>query len=83
VASNTAVEIHGHTDNVGDPTKNMQLSEARAFAVKAWLEKTAPANFPTGRIKVFSHGQTQPIAPNTSEDGKSKNRRVEIVLRAN
>ncbi len=83
VASNTAVEIHGHTDNVGDPTKNMQLSESRAFAVKAWLEKTAPANFPTGRIKVFSHGQTQPLAPNTTEDGKAKNRRVEIVLRAN
>lgn len=82
VASNTAVEIHGHTDNVGDPVKNMQLSESRAFAVKAWLEKTAPANF-KGRLKVFAHGQTQPLAPNTTEEGKAKNRRVEIVLRAN
>jgi OmpA-OmpF porin, OOP family len=82
VASNTTVEIHGHTDNVGDPTKNMQLSESRAFAVKAWLEKTAPANF-KGRLKVFAHGQTQPDASNATEDGKAKNRRVEIVIRAN
>ena len=76
------MEIHGHTDNVGDPTKNMQLSESRAFAVKAWLEKTAPANF-KGRLKVFAHGQTQPDASNATEEGKAKNRRVEIVIRAN
>ncbi|WP_395145199.1 OmpA family protein, partial [Armatimonas sp.] len=82
VASNMTVEIHGHTDNVGDPTKNMQLSEARAFAVKSWLEKQAPVNF-RGRISVTAHGQTQPLAPNTSDEGKAKNRRVEIVLRAN
>ncbi|MBB6050530.1 OmpA family protein [Armatimonas rosea] len=82
VASNMVVEIHGHTDNVGDPAKNMQLSEARAFAVKTWLEKQAPVNF-KGRISVFSHGQTQPLAPNTTEDGKAKNRRVEIILKAN
>ncbi|WP_395092126.1 OmpA family protein [Armatimonas sp.] len=82
VASNMSVEIQGHTDNVGDPTKNMQLSEARAFAVKTWLEKQAPANF-KGRISVSSYGQTKPIVPNTTDAGRAQNRRVEIVLRTN
>ncbi len=80
IASGTAVEIQGHTDNVGSPEKNMALSEARAFAVKKWLEAKAPANFPKGRIRVRAFGQTAPIAPNTSDAGKATNRRVEIVM---
>ncbi|MCC6271604.1 MAG: OmpA family protein [Microbacteriaceae bacterium] len=80
IASGTAVEIQGHTDNVGSPEKNMALSEARAFAVKKWLEARAPANFPKGRIRVRAFGQTAPIAPNTSDAGKATNRRVEIVM---
>lgn len=82
IASNTTVEVHGHTDNVGSPEKNMQLSEARAFAVKSWLEKKFPLNFPKGRVSVFAHGQTNPVAPNSSAAGKAANRRVEIVLRS-
>ena len=82
VASNMSVEIQGHTDNVGDPAKNMQLSEARAFAVKTWLEKQAPTNF-KGRISVSSYGQTKPVVPNTTDAGRAQNRRVEIVLRTN
>lgn len=80
IASGTNIEIHGHTDSQGNPNANMQLSEARAFAVKTYLEKKAPVNFPQGRIKVFAHGQTQPLAPNSSEAGRARNRRVEIVL---
>lgn len=80
VASSTAVEIHGHTDNQGLPQANMSLSEARAFAVKNYLEKQAPVNFPVGRIRVFAHGQTNPVAPNDSNDGRAKNRRVEVVI---
>ncbi len=80
VASNTTVEIHGHTDNVGNPAANMQLSEARAFAVKAWLEKNFPLNFPAGRIKVFSHGQEQPLEPNSTGAGRAANRRVEVII---
>lgn len=80
VASNLKVEIHGHTDNVGNPDANMALSEARAFAVKQWLEKKSPSNFPEGRIQVFAHGQTQPVVPNTTAEGKAKNRRVTIVM---
>ena len=82
VAGGTAVEINGHTDNVGNPDANMKLSESRAFAVKQFLEKKAPVNFPEGRIRIFSHGQTQPLAPNADEAGRAKNRRVEIRLGA-
>jgi OOP family OmpA-OmpF porin len=80
IANGTLVEIHGHTDNVGNVEKNMALSEARAFAVKEWLETQAPANFPKGRVKVFAHGSLEPVAANTSEAGRAQNRRVEIVM---
>jgi outer membrane protein OmpA-like peptidoglycan-associated protein len=80
VASGTLVEIHGHTDNQGNADANMKLSEDRAFAVSHWLQKQAPTSFPEGRVKVVAHGQTEPVAPNTSEDGRAKNRRVVIVL---
>ncbi|HSF41594.1 MAG TPA: OmpA family protein [Thermoanaerobaculia bacterium] len=80
VASSAAVEIHGHTDSVGNPQANMNLSEARAFAVKEWLERQNPANFPEGRLRVFAHGQENPVAPNSTDQGRARNRRVEIVI---
>ncbi len=80
VASGTVVEIHGHTDSAGNPQANMALSEARAFAVKNYMEKKFPSNFPEGRIRVFAHGQQNPIAPNSTEQGRAKNRRVEVVI---
>lgn len=80
VASAAAVEVHGHTDAAGNADANMRLSEERAFAVKAWLEQKAPVNFPAGRIRVFAHGQTNPVAPNSSDTGRAQNRRVEIVI---
>jgi OmpA-OmpF porin, OOP family len=80
VAGGTLVEIHGHTDNQGNGDANQKLSEDRAFAVKQWLEAQSPSNFPEGRVRVFAHGMTQPVAPNSSAEGRAKNRRVEIVL---
>jgi outer membrane protein OmpA-like peptidoglycan-associated protein len=80
VASGTLVEIQGHTDDQGTPDGNMKLSESRAFAVKNWLEKQSPTNFPDGRLKVFAKGQTEPVAPNTSAENRAKNRRVVIIL---
>jgi outer membrane protein OmpA-like peptidoglycan-associated protein len=80
VASGTLVEIHGHTDAAGNPDANMTLSEQRAFAVKKWLEAHAPASFPEGRVKVVAHGQNEPVAPNSTAEGRAKNRRVVIVL---
>ena len=58
----------------------MNLAEERAFAVKNWLEQQSPLNFPKGRIRVFAHGQENPVAPNASAEGRAQNRRVEIVL---
>ena len=80
VASGTVVEVHGHTDNVGSVEKNQQLSESRAFAVKKWLEEQSSTNFPEGRVKVFAHGSSEPLAANDTADGRAKNRRVELVL---
>lgn len=80
VAGGAIVEVHGHTDSQGGLDKNQQLSEERAFAVKQWLELASPANFPSGRTRVFAHGMTEPVAPNVSADGRARNRRVEIVL---
>jgi outer membrane protein OmpA-like peptidoglycan-associated protein len=80
VASGTMVEIHGHTDAVGNPDANMHLSEERAFAVKRWLEQRAPASFPEGRIRVVAHGQTEPVASNATAEGRARNRRVVVVL---
>ena len=79
VASGTVVEIHGHTDSQGNPEGNQKLSEQRAFAVKSWLEKKSPVNFPSGRVRVFAHGSSNPIAPNGTDEGRAQNRRIEIV----
>ncbi|HEX6746021.1 MAG TPA: OmpA family protein [Longimicrobium sp.] len=78
-----AVEIHGHTDNVGNPDANQQLSEDRALAVKQWLEQRSASTFPQGRIRIFAHGPTQPIESNRTAEGRAANRRVEIVIGTN
>ncbi|MGI4871049.1 MAG: OmpA family protein [Janthinobacterium lividum] len=80
VAGSLKVAVHGHTDNTGDANKNQQLSEDRAMAVRQWLEHKSVSAFPQGRIAVFAHGGTEPVASNSTPAGKAKNRRVEIVL---
>ncbi|MBL7826450.1 MAG: OmpA family protein [Saprospiraceae bacterium] len=80
IAGNLKVEVHGHTDNVGDFQANMQLSERRAFAIKQWLEQKSASNFPEGRISVRAFGSTNPVASNDAPDGRAKNRRVEIIM---
>lgn len=67
--------IEGHTDNIGNKTANQTLSDQRAASVKTELVKQGIAD---DRIKTIGHGQDKPIADNSTEEGKSKNRRVEI-----
>lgn len=69
------ISIEGHTDNVGDKASNQSLSENRAASLKAALVKKGIS---TDRIKTVGFGQDKPVADNSTEDGKAKNRRVEI-----
>lgn len=70
------VSIEGHTDNSGAPAHNKKLSEDRANSVKSAL---TGKGIDAGRIQAKGLGADKPIADNNSEDGKAKNRRVEIV----
>lgn len=70
-----AAEVGGHTDNVGTPAYNLKLSDARAAAVKTWLVGHGVA---TTRITSHGFGDTQPLLPNTSDENRFKNRRVEL-----
>ncbi|MGI4820522.1 MAG: OmpA family protein [Janthinobacterium lividum] len=80
VAGRLKVAVHGYTDNIGNPDKNQQLSEARAQAVEHWLESKSASAFPQGRVQVYAHGAAEPVADNTTEAGRAQNRRVEVVL---
>lgn len=68
--------VEGHTDNVGDAKANKTLSEARAKAVVAALTGKGIA---ASRLKSAGYGQEKPIADNSTDDGRAKNRRVELV----
>ncbi|MEO8679903.1 MAG: OmpA family protein [Vicinamibacterales bacterium] len=70
------LRIEGHTDNVGDKAANLKLSNARAAAVAAWLTSKGVA---AARLSAVGLGDTQPVAPNTTDDGKAKNRRVVLA----
>ncbi len=70
------LEVQGHTDNVGNDAYNQTLSEARAKAVMAWLTRHGVA---ADRLTSNGYGKTKPVADNGSDDGRAKNRRVEIA----
>ncbi|MBV6463438.1 MAG: hypothetical protein OKBPIBMD_00870 [Chlorobi bacterium] len=71
------VQIEGHTDNIGSAQLNMTLSERRAESVKAYLVRKG---IKQDRIKTVGYGLTRPISTNTTEFGRSLNRRTEIVI---
>jgi OmpA-OmpF porin, OOP family len=77
VAEGLKLGIYGHTDNTGNADANQKLSEDRANAVKNYL---LGKGLSTGRVETKGFGQTQPIADNKTNDGKARNRRVQIVL---
>jgi len=70
------IGVEGHTDNVGNPKSNQTLSEDRAKAVVAAIEKEG---IDTKRLSAAGFGQDKPIADNKTEEGRAKNRRVELV----
>ena len=71
----TIVEISGHTDSVGSDDANQRLSEQRAGSVSNYL---VGKGLMRERFEVVGMGERYPVADNTSDGGRSKNRRVEI-----
>lgn len=71
------VEIQGHTDDIGRDADNLRLSENRAKSVYDYVvSQGVPAN----RLRYKGYGESQPIAPNTTEDGRAKNRRTVFLI---
>ncbi len=73
---NFVIKIDGHSDNVGSKSKNQKLSEQRAHAVFEYLITHGVQN----KMYFQGYGSTAPIADNTTDEGKAKNRRVEFEI---
>lgn len=71
------IEISGHTDSDGEDASNLTLSQQRANAVKTYL---ISKGINASRIVAIGHGETRPVAENTTSVGKAKNRRTEIRI---
>jgi outer membrane protein OmpA-like peptidoglycan-associated protein len=72
------LRIECHTDNTGDPEDNMRLSGQRAYAIRT---KLIDDNVAPDRLDAVGVGGLQPIADNDTEEGRAKNRRIELVLK--
>jgi len=74
--ANLKISIEGHTDNVGDATSNKKLSNDRAKSV---MDALIAKGIDKTRMSSLGWGQEKPVADNRTDEGKAKNRRVEIV----
>lgn len=74
---NLKIEIAGHTDNVGSPESNLKLSQNRAISVRNYLIKRG---ITSQRVIAKGYGETQPIADNSTDQGRQKNRRTEVRI---
>jgi outer membrane protein OmpA-like peptidoglycan-associated protein len=68
--------VEGHTDSVGSDGYNSSLSAERAEAVKAYL---MAQDVPAERLGTIGHGEAAPVANNETDDGRQRNRRVELI----
>jgi outer membrane protein OmpA-like peptidoglycan-associated protein len=73
----TLIDVEGHTDSDGSEEYNQRLSQDRANSVGSYLQSHGVNN---QRIVMVGAGESRPIAPNTTADGKQQNRRVELKL---
>lgn len=71
------IQINGHTDNVGSEEANLSLSKKRVGAIIDYLVRN---HIYKSRIRGAWHGESQPIAPNDTPEGRAKNRRVEVTV---
>jgi outer membrane protein OmpA-like peptidoglycan-associated protein len=72
-----AVQIAGHTDDVGSDAANDRLSRARAAAVADWLVDRGIAG---DRLRATGFGETRPVADNATAEGRARNRRIEFAV---
>lgn len=72
------IEIQGHTDSSGAEEYNYQLGLDRAEAVKRYLNQQH--DIPLHRMSVISYGESEPVADNSTRDGRAQNRRVNLVV---
>jgi OOP family OmpA-OmpF porin len=70
--------VEGHTDSVGSESYNSTLSEERAKAVKAFLIARGVSE---QKLATFGHGESRPVASNDDDEGRQRNRRVELINR--
>mgnify|MGYP001978522446 CR=1 FL=1 len=73
-----SVRIEGHTDAQGGEEGNQRLSQRRAIAVREHLLARIP--IPSSRVEALGLGEAQPIGSNETEEGRARNRRIEVVL---
>ena len=71
------VVVTGYTDNVGNDASNLALSKRRAENIKKMLISKGIAD---SRVKAIGKGESNPIAPNNTKEGRAKNRRIEITI---
>ena len=71
------IEIHGHTDNIGEEQANLTLSKNRAKSVRSFLIKNG---IEPSRIKANGFGESRPIATNNTPEGRQINRRTEVHI---
>ena len=77
---NTTAVIEGHTDNVDTAEFNKKLSDERANSVRQYLINNF--GIKASRLSAVGYGLTKPIASNSTEEGRQKNRRVQAVIKA-
>jgi len=76
---NVYLEIQGHTDATGSKPENMRLGEQRAEAVRLYMNQQG---VPLNRMATISYGDTSPVAPNNTREGRAQNRRVVVIVMA-
>jgi outer membrane protein OmpA-like peptidoglycan-associated protein len=77
VFHNATVVIEGYTDATGDSDYNLKLSQQRAGSVESFLIREGIAE---GRLKSVGYGNENPVADNSTAEGRAANRRVELVI---
>lgn len=76
----SVIIVEGHTDSFGGDAKNLELSQARAEAVREYLLANM-RDIPAADVEPVGFGESRPVANNETVEGRAKNRRIDIVLR--